>query len=180
MLPPAWPGVQRLRGDMPGHRAYRLLNYTAGIFDAIWRASARREGGTHLALHLEANDVTCRRAAEEGIALRQGERTPLDYDRIWEDEAGKIAHRNALAAIAGSKGGRSGTATDGEGSKRRIADQQVVHSKTCNGEIRGHALRRGKLDFDGAAGFVRYDEVRRCRRTLVYEETPLLLAALWR
>src|SRR5262249_8824269 len=128
MLPPAWPGVQRLRGDMPGHRAYRLLNYTAGIFDAIWRASERRERGTHLALHLETNDVTCRRAAEEGIALRQGERTIRDHDRTWDDEAVEIAHPNALAAIASSKAGRTGTGTDGEGSKRRIADRQVVHS----------------------------------------------------
>ena len=64
------------------------INYTASIFDAIWSAGkVRRERWTHLALYLEAHDVTwhARLAAEEGVALQNGERTSIDRDRTWDD-----------------------------------------------------------------------------------------------
>jgi hypothetical protein len=166
--PVARPLVRRPASSRRYTRAGRsqLANYPARIFDTIGSAGKRRERGPHLALHLETNDVVsrCRRAAVEGIALRQGERTSPDHDRTWEHEAAQIAYPDALAAIVRSKAGRTGTGPDGEGggSNRRIADRQAVHSITCNGEIRGHALHRCQIDFDAAAGLlIRYDEVRR-------------------
>jgi hypothetical protein len=83
---------------------------------------------------LEANDVTCRLAAEEGVALQKHERTSSDHERTWVDEAAEIAYPNALAAHASSKADITVTVTDGEGRKRGIADLQVVDSKTCDGE----------------------------------------------
>ena len=113
----------------------RLTHYPAHKFDAIRSAGkVTRERGTHLALRWEAHEITYPRlVAEEGPGLQNGERTVLDNDRRWVDEALEIAHLNALTTTAGSKADPIFTATNGEGSKCRIADRRV-HSKTCNGE----------------------------------------------
>ena len=86
----------------------------------------------------------CGSRQKKAPRLQNGERTSLDHDRRWVDEAVEIAHLNALAAIAGSKADPLLTAADGEGSKRRIADLRV-HSKTCNGEGRVQAAHLGEL-----------------------------------
>jgi hypothetical protein len=83
---------------------------------------------------LEANDVTRRLAAEERVAPQKHERPSRDHDRSWIHETREIAHANALAASASSKADIPVADADCEGSKRRIADLQVVHSKTRNGE----------------------------------------------
>src|SRR5262245_24475783 len=117
----------------PAADRYPSADQSASRFDAICSAGKGGEWGTHLALHWETDDIPSRLAAEEGPRLQNGERTSRDHDGRWVDEAAEILHLNALAAIASSIADPVLTGTDGEGSKRRIADRRV-HGKTCNGE----------------------------------------------